>query len=627
MYDFIRIACAVPDVFVGSPGKNAREICALMERAEREGADALLLPELCLTGYSCGDLLFRDALWEKTKKALRLVAEASCQFPALTVVLGLPVRVGPRLYNCAGVISRGKVLGLVPKTHLTWPESRWFSPGEELWLEPEALGLVHSQDYYTVPMKPDQLFRLGDDALVGIELCQDAMVPQPRAGILASAGAELILNLSASHELPGKRQYRRDLVKCLSESCCCGYAFVSAGPTESTTDLVFSGHALIAENGTLLREDPQPFLTNFLLVGDVDLGRIRALRRGNPTFGNPPEDFRITDAGGASLRSDGARYPVSKLPFLPETGEVEYCREIFRIQAMGLARRLKALNAKAVVGVSGGMDSTLALLVSLEAMAILGRPASDVHGITMPCFGTTGRTYRNSMALMDALGVTQKEIDIRASVERHFADIGQDPQVHNTVYENAQARERTQVLMDWAGMVGGIVVGTGDLSELALGWCTYNADQMSMYGVNGSVPKTLIPRVISAAGARFPKAEPVLRDILATPISPELLPPDPDGNISQQTEDLVGPYVLHDFFLYHTLSFGFTPEKVLYLAGMAFREEFSPETVEKWLRVFLRRFQTQQFKRNCMPDSVTATPITLSPRAGLIMPSDLAIEN
>ena len=624
MYDYIRIACAVPEVYVGDPLKNAEKICAFLEQAEAGKADVVLFPELAVTGYTCADLFFQDMLWQGTKAALRRITEASARYPELTVVVGLPVRVGSRLYNCASVIARGLVAGLVPKTHLTEPERRWFSPAEDLWLAPEDLGLVHSQDYYTVPMKANQLFRLGDDALMGIELCQDAMGPQIRTSELTVNGAELILNLSASHELPGKRQYRRDLVKQLSRSCLCAYAFASAGVGESTTDMVFSGHSLIAENGTLLREDDGCLSSEYLLLGDCDLGRVRALRRESPDFLPMSANWLVTEPYGDTLRSDGTLYPVSKRPFLPQSSREEYCLEIFRIQSAGLAQRLKAIGAKAVVGVSGGMDSTLALLVAVKAMECLGRPASDVCGVTMPCFGTTGRTYRNSLKLMEALGVTVKEIDIREAVEVHFRNIGHDPSVHNTVYENAQARERTQVLMDYAGMVGGIVVGTGDLSELALGWCTYNADQMSMYGVNNTVPKTLVPLVISAAGRLpgFAAARPVLEDILATPISPELLPPDPEGNIAQHTEDLVGPYVLHDFYLFHMLRYGFGPGKIYALACQAFADDFSPEIIRKWLRIFYQRFFTQQFKRSCMPDGVKAGPVGLSPRGDWKMPSD-----
>jgi len=628
MLDYIRIACAVPEVSLGNPMKNAERICAFLEKAEAGKADVVLFPELAVTGYTCDDLFFQDTLWQGTKGALGRIAEASARYPELTAVVGVPVRVGSGLYNCAAVIARGQVAGLVPKTHLTEPERRWFSPAAELWLTPEDLGLVHSQDYYTVPMKANQLFRLGDDVLMGIELCQDAMGPRPRTPELAVNGGELILNLSASDELPGKGQYRRELVKQLSQSCLCAYAYVSAGPGESTTDMVLSGHSLIAENGTVLGEAGDCVSGEYLLLGDCDLGRVRALRRESPDFLPTSGSWLVTEPYGDTLRSDGTLYPVEKRPFLPQTGRAEYCLEIFRIQSAGLARRLKAIGAKAVVGVSGGMDSTLALLVAVEAMTLLGRPASDVCGVTMPCFGTTGRTYRNSLALMEALGVTVKEIDIREAVEAHFRNIGHDPSVHNTVYENAQARERTQVLMDYAGMVGGIVVGTGDLSELALGWCTYNADQMSMYGVNSTVPKTLVPLVISAAGKLpgFASAGGVLEDILATPISPELLPPDPEGNIAQQTEDLVGPYVLHDFFLFHLLRYGFGPGKLHALACQAFGDDYSPEAIKKWLRVFLRRFFTQQFKRGCMPDGVKAGPLGLSPRKDWKMPSDASAQ-
>ena len=614
MYDYIRIAAAVPEITLAQPLKNADAIIRLMERAEEKEADLVLFPELCLTGVTCGDLFFRDDLWRQTKQALKEIALCSAKHPGLTAVIGLPVRSGSKLYNCAAVISRGEVNGLVPKTRLTQRERRWFSPGISCWMEPEALGLVHSEDYYTVPMDPDRMYALGEDARAAVTF--DG--PVSDAGAFAARGAELILTLSAAHSLPGSGRKLAERLAHLSEEYHCALALAAPGPGESVTDFAFGGFRFQGENGEVFRCETGPGLS----VSDFDLGRIRALRRGEEAFGTDPQ--QPIAVFGDTLRSDGRLYPVNPTPFLPKYDKGGYCLETFRIQAAGLAQRLKTVNAQAVVGVSGGMDSTLALLVAVEAMEILGKPASCVHGITMPCFGTTGRTYRNSLNLMKALGVTVKEIHIREAVEAHFRNLGHDPLVHNLVYENAQARERTQVLMDYAGMVGGLVVGTGDLSELALGWCTYNADQMSMYGVNASVPKTMVPLVISAAAAtpRFAAARAVLRDILDTPISPELLPPDENGNITQHTEDLVGPYALHDFFLYHTMLHGFSEEKLLHLAKRAFREDYDPETVEKWFHVFLRRFRTQQFKRSCMPDGVTAGPISLSPRAGLVMPSD-----
>ena len=612
MFDYIRIACAVPEIALGDPVKNAGAVIGLMDKADRKGADLILFPELCLTGCTCGDLFFRDDLYQNVREALARIALFSGSHPGLTAVVGLPVRVRGKLYNCAAVISRGEVSGLVPKNRLTARERRWFSPGISCDLEPEALGLVHSQDYYTVPMDPERMYLMAEDVLAAVIF--DSPVSSTAA--CADRGAEVVLTLSNACSLPGSARSLEERQRHLSGECRCALALAAPGPGESTTDFVFGGHRFLGEAGEVFSSQTGPGLS----VADFDLGRIRALRRGL-AFGAAQQPIVLF---GDALRSDGSLYPVNPTPFLPRFDRNGYCLETFRIHAAGLAQRLKTVGAQAVVGVSGGMDSTLALLVAVEAMALLEKPASAVHGITMPCFGTTGRTYRNSLALMEALGVTVREIDIREAVETHFRNLGHDPAVHNLVYENAQARERTQVLMDYAGMVGGLVVGTGDLSELALGWCTYNADQMSMYGVNASVPKTLVPLVISAAAAtpRFAAAGGVLRDILDTPISPELLPPDANGNITQHTEDLVGPYALHDFFLYHTMLHGFGKEKLLHLAVRTFREDYDRETVEKWFAVFSRRFRAQQFKRSCMPDGVTAGPISLSPRAGLFLPSD-----
>ena len=631
MLDFIRIACAVPEVKVGDVKKNAADICSFVEQADVAQADVLLLPELALTGYTCGDLFFQDGLWNAVKKGLKEIADCSSKHPQLTVVVGLPVRYGSKLYNCAAVISRGEVCGFVPKTHLTAAEKRWFASGAELdsqWLQCSQFGLIQSQDYDGAPMAADQLFLLGDDAMVGIELCEDMMVPQPRCAALAAGGAEVILNLSASPEIAGKRAKRRDLVKHHSALCSCIYAYTSAGCTESTTDTVYSGHSIVAENGIVLKENEKQLDSGYLLIQDCDLGRIRAQRRKNQDIGASPEDWLITEAFGDTLRSDGTLYPVQKLPFIPSSkAEREsYCMEVFRIQAAGLAQRLKTINSNAVIGISGGLDSTLALLVCVEAMRQLGRPMTDIYGVTMPCFGTSDRTYNNSWELMKTLGINAKEISIKNAVTLHFEDIGHDKSVHNGTYENSQARERTQILMDYASVVNGIVVGTGDLSELALGWCTYNGDHMSMYGVNGSIPKTLIRWMIDAIAAapEFEASRAVLADILDTPISPELLPPDAEGKIAQQTEDLVGPYALHDFYLYHLLNFGFTPTKIYTLACRAFAQDFEPAVIKKWLRTFCWRFFTQQFKRNCMPDGAKALGLSFSPRGDWQMPSDAA---
>ena len=632
MLDFIRIACAVPAVKVGDVKKNAQDICAWMEKADAQGADVVLFPEMALTGYTCGDLFYQDALWNAVKEGVKQVAYCSGQHPELTAVVGLPVRIGHKLYNCAAVIARGEVCGIVPKTHLTTAEKRWFSSADwqsRMHLDPQDLGLVASEDFWTVPMDENILFRLGDDALVGIEICQDGMVPQPRSAELAVNGAEVVLNLAASHELAGKRAYRRDLVKHISDSCKCVYAMASAGYTESTSDLVYSGHSVIAENGRVMVENENLFDTDYMIVTDCDLGRVRADRRKIEQFAAVHgKDYLDTYVYGDHLRSDGCLYPLRKLAFVPNTKEerVQRCLEIFQTQVTGLKQRLATIRSNAVIGISGGLDSTLALLVAVEAMRQLGRPLTDVYGVTMPCFGTSDRTYNNSWELMRTLGINAKEISIKNAVTLHFADIGHDINVHNGTFENSQARERTQILMDYASVVNGLVVGTGDLSELALGWCTYNGDHMSMYGVNGTVPKTLIRWIIEAVSdmPAFAASKAVLADILDTPISPELLPPDAQGKISQQTEDLVGPYALHDFFLYHMLRYGFAPTKIYTLACRAFQDDFEPAVIKKWLRTFYWRFFTQQFKRNCMPDGVKVGSVGLGPRGDWNMPSDAA---
>ena len=632
MLDFIRIICAVPAVKVGDVKKNAADICAAMEDADKQGADIVLFPELSLTGYTCGDLFFQDALWNVVKEGLRQIAFCSGEHPELTAVVGLPVRIGHKLYDCAAVIARGEVCGIVPKTFPDSSQTRWFSSGDRLgtvYLTPQDMGLIPSEDYWSIPVGANQLFRLGDDAIVGVEIGRDALVPQPRSSELAVNGAEVILNLSAAVELAGHRVKRRELVKHISGSCKCIYAYASAGYTESTSDMVYSGHSMIAENGRILNEISHFVQTDHLIMMDCDLGRVRSDRSRLGGFeGVPGEDYLDTDVYGDFLRADGKYYPLRKLSFVPDTRQerIERCLEIFQLQVTGLKQRLATIRSNAVIGISGGLDSTLALLVAVEAMRQLGRPVTDVYGVTMPCFGTSDRTYNNSWELMRTLGINAKEISIKNAVTLHFQDIGHDINVHNGTFENSQARERTQILMDYASVVNGIVVGTGDLSELALGWCTYNGDHMSMYGVNGTVPKTLIRWIIEAVSdmPAFAPSKAVLADILDTPISPELLPPDAQGKISQQTEDLVGPYALHDFFLYHMLRYGFAPTKIYTLACRAFADDFEPAVIKKWLRTFYRRFFTQQFKRNCMPDGVKVGSVGLGPRGDWNMPADAA---
>ena len=628
MLDYIRIACAVPPVKPGDVRKNAEQICVYMEKADAASADIVVFPELSLTGYTCGDLFYQDALHQAVEVNLRKILASSERHPAMTAVIGLPVRTRMGLANCAAVISNGCLRGLVSKTYLPdWGglnESRWFQSVEE------GSAIVLAGQETTIGT--DLLYRVGD-ASVAVELCEDLNAPVAPSLLGALNGAEVILNCAASAELAGNKIRRAEQIKAHSARCSCIYAYTSAGYTESTTDLIYSGHSLIAENGVILKESEGVVASDYLLVQDCDLGVIRANRRKNATFRNCVQRYSggmLTVEGGVeTLRSDGSLYPLQKLPFIPSTKaqRQSYCNAVFQLQVTGLKQRLSAIGgAKAVIGISGGLDSTLALLVAVEAMRQMGRPATDVYGITMPCFGTSDRTYSNSWELMRTLGITAREISIKNAVSLHFEDIGHDPTIHNVTYENAQARERTQILMDVAGMVGGIVVGTGDLSELALGWCTYNGDHMSMYGVNGSIPKTLIRWMIDAISETdsFTASRTVLQDILDTPISPELLPPDAEGKIAQCTEDLVGPYALHDFFLYHILRCGFAPEKIYTMACRAFAGDFDATTIKKWLISFYRRFFSQQFKRSCMPDGVKAGPVGLGPRGDWVMPSDAA---
>ena len=638
MLDFVRLGCAVPRVKVGDVIGNVQGICEFIRRADREQADILVFPELALTGYTCADLFFQEKLLEESAKGLQTILTCSAECPRITAAIGLPVQVDGRLYNAAAVISGGILRGLAVKSflpnHNEFYERRWFSPADYLLHKEVSTAQLGLTGDYSVPIGSDLMFRLGDGAVLGVEICEDLWTPVPPSALMAVNGAEMIVNLSASNEIIGKKKYRRELVKHQSAGCSCVYAFCSAGCTESTQDLVFGGHSLIAENGRMLAEQANTPATDYLLITDADLGRIRADRRKSRSMADAAErhasnyPMRIVDCGCEPLRSDGSLREVDKLPFVPGTraDRQERCQEIFNIQAAGLCQRLSLLNAKAVVGISGGLDSTLALLVSVEAMRRLGRPMTDIIGVTMPCFGTSDRTYQNALAMMEALGVTVREVNIRDAVTLHFRDIGHDLHTYDGTYENAQARERTQVLMDIAGMEGGIVIGTGDLSELALGWCTYNGDQMSMYGVNASIPKTLIRWMIEAISEMpgMEQAKSTLLDVLDTPISPELLPPNAEGKISQYTEDLVGPYALHDFYLYYMLRFGFGPKKIYALACRAFSDDFEPAEIKKWLIAFYRRFFTQQFKRSCMPDGVKVGSVCLSPRGDWRMPSDAA---
>lgn len=590
MSNYIRIVCAVPAVRVGDVRKNTADICSFMEKADAQKADLIIFPELALTGYTCADLFLQEVLHNAVDAGIREILKCSAKYSNLTAVVGLPVRSGMKLFNCAAVIAGGQILGLTSKSCIAAGESRWFSAACD--------GADATLNGMRIPISTDSLYKVGEKKL-GVEICEDLHAA------ISPDGADIVVNIAASAEFAGKRMERCRLVKARAREQKCIYAYVSAGCTESTADYVYAGHSLVAEKGALLAESAFETMTDHMIV--CDCGGIGAQA--------PAEE--------EAPQKDAT---VERLPFVPsvEAERVAYCKDVFRLQVAGLKQRLSLLGASAVIGISGGLDSTLALLVAVEAMRQLGRPMTDVHGITMPCFGTSDRTYRNAWELMKALGITAKEIPIADAVRLHFRDIGHDENNYNTTYENAQARERTQILMDYAGTVGGIVVGTGDLSELALGWCTYNGDHMSMYAVNASVPKTLIRWVIDAVSQEpaFCGVRDVLLDVIDTPISPELLPPDAKGNISQQTEDIVGPYALHDFFLYYVLRYGYSPKKIYAMACQAFADHFDGATVKKWLGNFYRRFFTQQFKRNCVPDGVRVGPVGLSPRGDWRMPSD-----
>ena len=631
MFDFIRLACAVPDVEVGNTEFNTQEIIKYIDI--NKDADIIVFPELSVTGYTCADLFFQKTLIDGAKCGLRRIAETTCDTDS-AVAVGAPLVIGGRLYNCAVMMSHGRVDGIAVKifipTYNEYYEKRWFSSVAELKISSVGSDELGLDGEYDIPVGGNLIFNYSG-VKVGVEICEDLWAPLLPSTLLTLAGAEVILNLSASNETIMKRKYRTELVSQQSARSICAYAYASAGMTESTTDLIFSGHSLICENGGVLCQNDSLIDGGYSLKHDVDLGRIRADRAENKTFGDSAafyldgKDF-VEIKKNLKLESDGGLYEIKKLPFVPSAKKdrIERCMDIFRMQVAGLKKRASKIGGKMVLGVSGGLDSTLALLVCAETARQLGRDPSDVVAITLPCFGTTKRTHSNAWELMQTLGVHAMEIDIKEACTLHCRDIGHPTDQFDVTYENIQARERTQVLMDYACKLGGFVVGTGDLSELALGWCTYNADHMSMYGVNCGVPKTLVRWMISALIDYnvFPESTRVLEDIIDTPISPELLPPDADGNIQQETEEIIGPYALHDFFLYYLLRFGFSPSKIFFLAEKAFKEDFDSETILKWLEVFYKRFFTQQFKRSCLPDGVKIGSVCLSPRGDWRMPSD-----
>ncbi|MCI9678501.1 MAG: NAD(+) synthase [Oscillospiraceae bacterium] len=625
---FVCVAAGTPKIKVADCRYNAEQIFTMIREADKQGVKILALPELCLTGYTCGDLFLQDTLLNGAEEGLRTILEATKHLDILTA-LGMPVRNkwNSKLYNCAVVIQRGEIKGVVPKTYIPnygeFYEQRWFASnpaandslvlcGEEI----ELTGrLLHECE--TAP-----------GLVVGVEICEDLWAPEPPSTTLARAGATVILNLSASNEVVGKAAYRRQLVVGQSGRLCCAYVYADAGEGESTTDLVFTGHNMIAENGVLLAE--RRFATG-LTVSEIDVGRLVYDRRRMNTFTEQDRTVEIWRSYFQleTVKTKLTRY-VSPTPFIPENAadRAGRCEEILTIAALGLKKRLEHTGAKtAVVGLSGGLDSTLALLITALAMGMLHRPASDIIAITMPCFGTTKRTKDNAVLLAERMGAALQTIPIGDTVRSHFRDIGHSMEDQDVTFENAQARERTQVLMDVANQTGGLVIGTGDLSELALGWATYNGDHMSMYSVNASIPKTLVRHLVDYVARdnldKDQELTDVLEDILDTPVSPELLPAV-QGEISQRTEDLVGPYELHDFFLYYVIRWGFGPRKVLRLAEQALGRSYSREVILKWLRSFYRRFFAQQFKRSCLPDGPKVGSVALSPRGDWRMPSDAA---
>ncbi len=613
----VRVAAATPEILVGDCSHNGKEIIKLIREADHCGCSLAVFPELSLTGYTCGDLFNQKLLLDAAFSQLKQIASETAGLQ-IAAVVGLPVRVNGKLYNCGALISQGEILGIVPKANIPnyteFYEGRYFTAysmeEESLWLDGIPFGHILF-DFTNIP-----------GMTVGIEICEDLWVGDTPSNQLCARGATVMCNLSASNEIIGKADYRRTILAAKSGSNACAYLYADAGEGESTTDVVYSGHDLIYENGSLLQESE--LFTTGLTVADIDIDLLLHERRRMNTFTSAESaDFVCCDI--LPKENPDLRRRLSQTPFVPQNAQLrnERCRSILAMQTAGLSKRLKHTRCRtAVIGISGGLDSTLALLVTAEACDKIGKPRTDILAVTMPCFGTTDRTYQNAVSLCRAMGVTLKEIDIRAAVNQHFTDIGQDPDRHDVTYENSQARERTQILMDLANKTGGMVIGTGDLSEQALGWATYNGDHMSMYAVNTSIPKTLVRYLVDYyASSRGGEMERILRDVLDTPVSPELLPPE-DGKISQKTEELVGPYVLHDFFLYYFLRFGYGPGKIFSLASYAFREEYEERVIVKWLETFIKRFFSQQFKRSCMPDGPKVGSVTLSPRGDLRLPSD-----
>lgn len=638
-YGFIKVAAAIPSVKVADTQYNLAEIEKQVIIAEGEGVEIIVFPELSLTGYSCQDLFHQQILLDNIETSVIQLLDFTRQLD-ITVIVGAPICADSVLLNCALVIQHGKLIGIVPKTYLPnygeFYEKRWFASSQDLQFQ----SIYYVGEKITIS-SDIQLFKTSQGVKFGIEICEDLWAPIPPSNQLTLAGAELIFNLSASDDLIGKHNYLKSLVTQQSARTISGYIYSGCGFGESTQDVVYGGNGFIYENGQLLAEAKRFEIESQLIISEVDIEKLRTERRSNTTFVNaqrPSVMQRLRANNQLPLQNITACIPASiqrdfvltrlvdKYPFIPKGDKLrEHCEEILNIQVCGLAKRLSHINCKTVViGVSGGLDSTLALLVATQTFDKLGYDRRGIIGITMPGFGTTDRTYNNAITLMQNLGITIREISIAASVKQHFTDIEHNIDVHDITYENSQARERTQILMDISNQVGGIVIGTGDLSELALGWCTYNGDHMSMYAVNVGIPKTLIKHLVSyvAENGVEDSIKLTLEDIVNTPISPELTPADENGEIVQKTEDLVGPYELHDFFLYYVLRFGFRPKKIFWLAQQAFKEEYADGIILHWLRIFYKRFFSQQFKRSCLPDGPKVGSVSLSPRGDWRMPSD-----
>ncbi len=649
-YGFIKVASAVPSVRVADVAYNVAEIKRLVAEADRQGVQLLVFPELCMTGYSCQDLFRQSALLDEVRRGIGRLATIACQYHVVFVV-GAPIEIDAALYNAAIVFSPHDVTSAVVKTYLPnygeFYEKRWFASSDMLSGECPMASYI-GQDGLTdglIVYTEHPVFKVGD-VKFGIEICEDVWAPVPPSSYLALNGADIILNLSATDELIGKHSYLKSLLAQQSARTLSGYVYSSCGFGESTQDVVYGGNAMVYENGRLLAEGDRFSLDAQLVTAQIDVERLRSERRGNMTFASArklsgwhhtkPTDSEIIYLDNDDTADETSQFSLERSfdphPFIPKTEDMKTsCDEIFNIQVMGLAKRISHTHStKVVVGISGGLDSTLALLVCVKTFDKLRLDRKGIIGVTMPGFGTTDRTHTNALSLMESLGVTMREVNISAAVMQHFEDIGHDPSVHDVTYENSQARERTQILMDLSNQLGGLVIGTGDLSELALGWATYNGDHMSMYGVNASIPKTLIKYLVNhvAINEVDDKSRDTLLDIIDTPISPELIPADEQGNIKQKTEDLVGPYELHDFFLYYMLRFGFSPKKIFVLAQRAFdgthpeAGHYDHATIKKWLTIFCRRFFNQQFKRSCLPDGPKVGSVSLSPRGDWRMPSD-----